>query len=300
LYDGPHSDAATAGARPVLIFGAAGQLGLAMVDACRPHWRTVPLTREDVDLDDTVRVRQIVNDTHPWAMVNCAGYNDVDGAEDQAIAALNANAFAVRTLARAAEGADAVFVQYSSDFVFDGDADEPYTEASRPAPQSVYAASKLLGEWFAADATRHYVLRVESLFGGVTRRKGSLDTLIERVVSGVPARVFTDRVVSPSYVYDVTRATTELLQGGPPPGVYHCVNSGHASWYEVGVEVARQLGVAATLEPVALADVKLKAVRPRYCALSNAKLQAAGIAMPTWQDALRRAIAARSSALPTP
>lgn len=260
------------------------------------HWRTIPLTRADVDLNCAPDVRRVVTGLRPSAIINCAGYNNVDGAEDDPAAALSANALVVRTLAAAAREVDAVLVHYSTDFIFDGTADEPYTESSVPRPQSVYAASKLLGEWFAADAPSHYVLRVESLFGGINRRKSSLDTIIERLASGLPVRVFTDRVVSPSYVWDVAAATTALLLARPPAGTYHCVNSGHATWHEVAVAAAGELGHPALVEPITLAEVTLRAARPRYCALSNDKLRAAGITMPTWQDALMREVALRSSA----
>ena len=231
----------------------------------------------------------------PWAIVNCAGYNQVDNAEDDPVVALEANAFVVRTLARCAVSIDATLVQFSSDFVFDGETDRPYDEEDRPNPRSVYAASKLLGEWFAADASSHYVLRVESLFGGLTRRKSSLDHIIEKIASGAPVRVFTDRVVSPSYVWDVASATDAVLRARPAPGLYHCVNTGAATWHEVASEVARQLGAAATVEPITMSDVMLRAPRPRYCALANHKLEAAGIAMPPWQDAVARAIIERNS-----
>lgn len=281
----------------MLVFGAAGQLGEVMTRAARAHWLTTRLTRAEVDLTDGAAVRRIIASVRPWAIINCSGYNNVDGAEDDAVAALAINAFAVKSLASGAAEVGAVLVHYGSDFIFDGEAVQPYREDSRPAPQSVYAASKLLGEWFAADAPHHYVLRVESLFGGVTRRKSSLDTIIDRVRRGERVRVFTDRVVSPSYVWDVAAATIAVLQTRPPDGVYHCVNTGQSTWYEVAQEVARQLAVQPALEPISVADLKLRAARPRYCALANDKLRAAGINMPTWQEALTRALTERSLAV---
>jgi dTDP-4-dehydrorhamnose reductase len=284
-----------AGARPVIVFGAAGQLGEVMTIASQRQWRTLPLTRADVDLTDGLHVRRIIAEARPWAIINCAGYNNVDGAEDDAERALAANGFAVRTLAAEARAHGAVLVQYSSDFIFDGDTEQPYLEDSQPNPQSVYAASKMIGEWFAADAPAHYIVRVESLFGGVSRRKSSLDLIIARLAGGERVRVFTDRVVSPSYVWDVADATTRLLQAQPQFGVYHCVNNGHATWFDIATEVARQLNIAAALEPTTLADARLRAPRPRYCALSNAKLRAAGISLPSWQDAVARELEARTS-----
>lgn len=283
--------------RPLLIVGAAGQLGEVVDTRLSDRWRTVALRRSDLELSDAAAVMQRITGLEPWAIVNCAGYNNVDGAEDNAIDALESNAFAVRTLARAAAAVGATLVQYSSDFVFDGESDRPYREDDLPRPQSIYAASKLLGEWFAADVARHYVLRVESLFGGVSRRKSSLDRILDNVATGATVRVFTDRVVSPSYAWDIGAATMGLLERSPAPGLYHCVNSGSATWHDVAAEARRLIGSNSTLEPISMRDVRLRAARPRYCALSNEKLRAVGITMPTWQDALARAIRERGLAV---
>jgi dTDP-4-dehydrorhamnose reductase len=190
-------------------------------------------------------------------------------------------------LARAAASVGATFVHYSTDFVFDGVADRPYSEDDAPNPQSVYASSKLVGEWFAADAPSHYVLRVESLFGG-TQRRSSVDRIVDAIRDGRPARVFVDRTVSPSFVEDVAEATWTLLHTRPAPGVYHCVNSGATTWHVLAQAVAKILRLEATLVPVPVAEVKLRAQRPKYCALANEKLRRAAFDMPTWRDALER------------
>jgi dTDP-4-dehydrorhamnose reductase len=282
-----------AGSRPVIVLGAAGQLGETIVARFGSSMPMIAVTRSALDLTNAADVRRYMTERRPRAIVNCAGFNQVDLAEDEPETAMEANAFAVQTLARAAEDIDAVLVQFSSDFVFDGNTDRPYHEGDRPGPMSVYAASKLLGEWFAADARAHYILRVESLFGGVSRLKSSLDRIIEAIAAGKHVRVFVDRIVSPSYAWDVANATQQLLTLRPPSGVYHCVNTGAATWQQVAEEIRRQLNSNALLEPVSVADVALPAARPRYCALSNIKLREAGIVMPTWQDAVERCLAER-------
>ena len=249
----------------IAVVGAGGQLGAAVVHECRD--------RHDV-------------------IVNGAAYNNVDAAEHHAMEALSVNAFAVRALATAASAANATLVHYSTDFVFDGRGSEPYVEADEPNPRSTYAASKLLGEWFAADAPRAYVLRVESLFGrapGGPPAKGSVESILRALEAGREARVFEDRTVSPTYIIDGARATLALLERNASPGLYHCVNSGSCTWLEFAQELARQLGVdRPRLVPVRMADMTFRADRPLYCALSNDKLAAAGVVMPTWQDALAR------------
>ncbi len=224
----------------------------------------------------------------PDVIVNCAAYTNVDAAEREPLAALTANAWAVRALARAAADINATLVHYSTDFVFDGAADAPYHEDDRPNPRGVYATSKLLGEWFAAEAPVSYVLRVESLFGG-PRGKSTIDRILQNIRTGTEVRAFADRTVSPSYVEDVVSATMQLLERQSPPGVYHCVNSGWTTWAGVAHELAEISGKpSAPIREVSVADVPLVPPRPKFAALSNAKLTSQGIDMPSWQSALRR------------
>ena len=281
----------------VLVTGASGQLGSVIVEAFRDA-TVIPHTHASLDIGDPAAIERTVAAAAPDAIINCAAFNHVDAAEDRPVEALTVNALAVRSLARAAEASGAILVHYGSDFVFDGTATQPYTEEARPAPQSSYAVSKLLGEWFALDAPRAYVLRVESLFGAMrewTGRRGSLDTIVDGLERGGEVRVFTDRVVSPSYTGDIAAATRHLVSNGAPYGLYHCANAGHATWHELACEAARLLDVQPRLVTMSVRDVKMRAQRPQYCALDGAKLAAAGFPMPTWQDALRRWLSARGT-----
>jgi dTDP-4-dehydrorhamnose reductase len=278
----------------IVVVGAGGQLGAAIVHeyqtAGSAH-EVVALTRRDLDVGDAAAVRARIAELRPDVVVNGAAYNNVDAAEDHPIDALTANAFALRALARAAEEAGATLVTYGTDFVFDGTATRPYTEDDRPSPRSVYAASKMLGEWFALDAPSAYVLRVESLFGGVPggpTPRGSVASILNTLQAGGSPNVFEDRTVSPTYIPDAARATRALLEVRAAPGIYHCVNSGRCTWLEFAQELARCLNVEPRLTPVKMADVPLRAERPRFCALSNEKLRRAGVEMPTWQDAVAR------------
>jgi dTDP-4-dehydrorhamnose reductase len=275
-----------------LVTGAAGQLGSVIVERFSEFGDVTPMTRADLDISCEPDVLRAVGDVRPDVIINCSAYNQVDLAEEQAVPALEVNAFGVLALARAASESDALLVHFSTDFVFDGTIDRPYVESDPAAPQSNYGRSKLLGEWFAADASSHYVLRVESLFGGPLARS-SIDRILDSIQRGEPTRVFVDRTVTPSYVVDVAEATARLLTIRPPAGVYHCVNSGVTTWLEVAVEAARLLGREPQLIPTNVASVSLPARRPKYCALSNEKLRSVGVRMPGWQEALGRYVAGR-------
>jgi dTDP-4-dehydrorhamnose reductase len=275
----------------IAVTGARGQLGAALVHELAAGHDVRGFGHAELDVSDEGAVAAAMAEVAPQVILNGAAFTDVDGAEDRPIDALNSNAFGVRALANAAREQRAILVHYSTDFVFDGRAAAPYLETDAPNPQSVYAASKLLGEWFARDAPRSYVLRVEGIFGetpGAGPAKGSAAGILRGLKAGGAVKVFEDRIITPSYVSDVAWATRRLIDSEAPGGVYHCVNSGMTTWHDFALEMARLIGVEPQLTKVRLADMNLRARRPVYCALSNDKLRSIGIDMPSWQDALRR------------
>ena len=279
----------------IAIVGARGQLAAAVARECAQAHEIVALSRADLDVTDDRAVADALARAQPDAIVNGAAFTNVDAAEDRPVEALNVNAFGVRAIARAAHDRGARLVHFSTDFVFDGKTARPYVEADRPNPRSVYAATKLLGEWFALDAPRAYVLRVESLFGrapGAGPAKGSVAGIVNVLLAGGSPKVFADRTISPTYIADAARAVRRILEASPDHGVYHCVNSGSCTWLEFARELARQLGVEPRLTPVRMADTPMRAGRPHYSALSNQKLRSIGIDMLSWQDALTRYIQA--------
>ena len=275
----------------IAITGARGRLGCAIVQACAGRHEAVALARTDLDISDPAAVHAAIDRIAPDVVVNAAAMAGVDDAEEHPVEALNINAFGVQVLAQAAARRGAMLVHFSTDFVFDGSAPDPYRETDPTNPRSVYGISKRLGEWFAADAPRGYVLRVETLFGPqahAAKSKGSVAAIVDALKAGHSPKVFTDRTVSPTYIPDAAQATLRLMESAPPVGVYHCVNSGWCTWHDFAVELARRLGVEPHVTPVRFVDTPMKAPRPQHCALSNEKLRSVGIDMPAWQDAVGR------------
>ena len=288
----------------VVVTGADGQLAYAIRSKMDGEHHVVALTRSDLDLTDYAAVDGTVRELRPAVIINTAAYNDVDGAEDDQVGAMAVNAFGVRALARAAVAVGATFVHYSTDFVFDGTAEVPSTEEATPNPQSVYATSKLLGEWFAraeggGDAP-HYVLRLESVFGGGAQirqdgppRGSSLDPSHRCHVegtrgSGIRGSHRVAELRGRRRVCDVCAAG--LVRTARSVSLCRL---GMGTWIDVANELARRLGRPARIIPTKLTDLTLKASRPLFCALSNAKLARLGITMPSWQDAVARYAAAR-------
>jgi dTDP-4-dehydrorhamnose reductase len=272
----------------IVVLGAGGQLGRAMVQHVTRDHNVVAWTRADVDITNPDALGAALRTATPEAVINCAAFARVDEAEDAPAEALAANAWAVRDLARLSRAMHFTLMHYSTDFVFDGVESAPRRETDSVNPRGVYATSKLIGEWFAAEAPREYVLRVESLFGG-DRTKSSVDVLLQGLRTGQDVRAFADRTVSPSFVDDVARVSLEMLTRSVAFGLYHCVNTGTTTWLELTQELARLAGVSdAGITPVNMAGLTMRVPRPLHAALSNDKLRAAGIEVPTWQDALAR------------
>ena len=213
----------------ILVIGAAGRLGAAVSDVLLLAGHSViALSRAELDICNARRVITELDRLQPEAIVNCSAYNAVDAAEADPATAFAVNAHGPSFLACAARAAGALLVHYSTDFVFDGDTRQPYAEDEPTNPLSVYGASKLAGENEIRSTRRHYILRLESLFGG-TGRKGhqaTIDQMTDKLLAGVPLPALADRTVSPSYVADVARATAMLIELKAPHGTYHCVNSG--------------------------------------------------------------------------
>jgi dTDP-4-dehydrorhamnose reductase len=246
----------------VLVLGSGGQLGRTMAERLSATHEVVALSRSDLDVTQSADVRRTLTSIGPDVIINCTAYTNVDRAEEQPLAALEVNAWAVRTLARLSTEIGALLVHYSTDFVFDGETTRPYIEEDVPNPRNTYATTKLLGEWFAAETSRHYVLRVESLFGGAERRS-TIDRMAASLRAGTAVRAFSDRTVSPTFVEDAVRATHALIESVAGFGLYHCVSSGWTTWAGVAREVARVVGAPeSAVEEVTVAEAALAVSRP--------------------------------------
>jgi dTDP-4-dehydrorhamnose reductase len=280
----------------IVVIGAAGRLGATVRhDLLSAGHHVDAPGRAELDICDARQVATAIERLQPDAIVNCSAYNAVDAAEADPTTAFAVNAQGPSLLAAAARAIGAVLVHYSTDFVFDGETQQPYSEDQPTNPLSVYGASKLAGENEVRSAPRHYILRLESVFGGSGRNghRATVDQMTDKLLAGVTVPALADRTVSPSYVVDVAHASRMLVERDAPHGTYHCVNSGCTTWVDLATEVARQLGVRGRIEPVQAANLNTPARRPRFCALSNRKLLEVGVVMPTWQSAIGRHLLVR-------
>ncbi len=273
----------------LLVTGAGGMLGRAVVEHCRELGDDVlAYDHQGLDISDEDRVAETLKNDQPDAVINCAAWTDVDGCETDTERAFAANARGPENLAHASRKQSAVLVTVSTDYVFDGTREGFYTQRDQPNPQSVYGASKLEGERRAQSAqARTIVVRTGFVFG--PGGNNFLSTVIERAGRGETLKAIHDSYGTPAYAPDLARRLRELAQRDLP-GTYHVVNSGDGVSYEEFARAALDFAgyTATTVEPVAVDSLKRPAARPRNSRLKCLLSEAIGLTpLPLWSDSLR-------------
>lgn len=285
--------------RTVAIVGATGQIGSQL---CRTagHRRVIPLSHQELAIEDHDAVRQWVLQNRPDAVVNTAAFHRVDECEGDPMRAFAVNAVAVRQLALACRDAGAILVHISTDYVFGGDATRitPYREDDAPAPVNTYGVSKLAGELMVrAYLPRHFIVRTAAVYGRATARPGH-ESFVERMLrlanEGRTIRVVNDQVTGPTYAADLASAIWRVLDTGLF-GTYHITNSGQCTWYRFARRIFELAGVSADLHPTTAAEFGAAAPRPSFSVLAHGALRRAGIGdMRPWDQALASYMAERS------
>lgn len=284
--------------RKVVIFGGGGQLGVELGrEFERRQWTVQRFDRESLDITDASRVETAIADADPQVVINAAAYNQVDIAEREPLAAYQVNALAVRNLAMACRQTDAHLVHYSTDYVFDGTKGSAYVETDWPHPLGAYAVSKLAGELYAqAYLDNPLVIRTSGVFGpgGMFTPRGNFVELMLRLGANPnPIRVVEDHVASPAYAPAIASRTADLVQRNIR-GLFHMGGGEAISWYQYAKLIFELAGLSPSLQATDEREYRTAARRPKFSALSNAKLEAAGIApMPRLRDALRDYLQAR-------
>jgi dTDP-4-dehydrorhamnose reductase len=269
----------------ILITGAGGQLGRALIAALHGHEVTA-LRHRDLDITDREAVHSAIKFSAPDVVINAAAYNDVDAAETHIEAADAINVRGPRILAEESAIKSINVVHVSTDYVFDGTAGRPYHEDDRPNPLSVYGRSKRAGEVAVIETNpRHYVVRTAWLFEA--SGKNFLNAM--RAVVGRPeVRVVDDQFGSPTYAPHLAKAIASLI-GESAFGIYHLAGQGGVSRHGLVRELYTLLGVEAKVVAVNHDAFPAAAVRPLNTVLSTIKDSAP--AMPPWQEGVREFVA---------
>jgi dTDP-4-dehydrorhamnose reductase len=267
----------------VLVTGAAGMLGQDVVRAANfVNHEVVGYARADLDITNPSAVRRVMEAERPDAVINCAAWTDVDGAEDSEQEATEANGVGAGIVAAEADGVDALVVHVSSDYVFDGASRRPYVESDPTSPISAYGRSKLAGEVEVASAApRHYIVRSSWLFG--VGGGNFVETMLRLAGDMSLLTVVRDQVGSPTYTGHLADALVRLLDG-EAFGIHHIAASDQCSWYDVAVAIFREAGVDVRVLSITSDEYPQKAQRPAYSVLGTERDYP--IVLPDWQEGL--------------
>ncbi len=259
--------------------------------------------RHQVDITSAAQVERTLATLDPDIVINAAAYNQVDIAESEPQAAYLVNALAVRNLALTCRQLDARLVHFSTDYVFDGNTNRPYTEEDEPHPLSAYGVSKLAGELYArAYLERPLIVRTSGVFGPAGRhtpRGNFIELMLRLAGEGRQIRVVEDHIASPTFAPLLAARTADLVEKGAH-GVFHLGGGADISWFDYAKLIFRLAGLDPELKPTNEREYRTAARRPKYSALSNAKAESLGVApMPPLEQAVRHYLKARQEE-PTP
>ncbi|MBQ9210650.1 MAG: dTDP-4-dehydrorhamnose reductase [Clostridia bacterium] len=272
----------------VLVTGVNGQLGWEVVQLL--NQRGVPCKGVDVqdfDLTDGPAVKACVQEYAPDVVVHCAAYTAVDKAESEPEVCAAVNGDGTMNVVRAALSVGAKMVYISTDYVFSGKGEEPWTEDAPYDPQNVYGLSKVQGEIAVRSLMKRYFLLRTSWVYGI-HGKNFVRTMLRLGAEKSEIRVVDDQIGSPTYAADLARVICDLIPT-EKFGIYHVANEGYMSWAHFARLILAGQGLKCRVIPVPSSDYPTPAQRPLNSRLSSQKLREAGVApMPTVENALGR------------
>jgi dTDP-4-dehydrorhamnose reductase len=278
----------------VLVTGANGQLGSELQVLSHLHSAIdfVFSDIEQLDITNNSAVKEYFKSTNPNFIINCAAYTAVDRAEEDQDKAFIVNAHAPKIIANVAKEIDAKLIHISTDYVFNGNAWEPYTEESKTSPNSVYGKSKLMGEENVLETGIGMVIRTSWLYSEFG--SNFLKTIASKARTSDSLRVVYDQVGSPTWANDLANVIIEILLKGREkfiPQVFHYSNEGVCSWYDFAKEIVKYLNTDCQVFPILSREYKSIANRPPYSVLNKAKIKDTyGITIPHWKESLHSCI----------
>lgn len=273
----------------VLITGANGQLGRELTEQLREKNTELILTDvADLDITDSNKVYDFVNETRPDVIINCAAHTAVDKCETDEENAFKINAIGPKNLAQAAFNVGAEIVQISTDYVFDGEGSKPITEFDKPNPQTTYGRTKLWGEELVRELNpKHYIIRTAWLYGD---GNNFVKTMINLSKTNKTFKVVNDQFGTPTSTVDLARVVIMLIEE-KNYGTFHGTCKGQCTWYDFTKEIFRLCNIDIEVIPCTTEEFPRPAKRPKYSVLRNYMLEmTTGDITRGWEEALEEYI----------
>lgn len=249
-------------------------------------YKVVETTRNILNITDQLAVERFLKEEKPHYLIHCAAYTNVDEAEEETELAYKVNANATEYIARACNKFGITMVYISTDYVFDGKKQVPYTSSDKPIPINIYGKTKLEGEVAVQKhCPNHYIIRTSWLYGH--HGKNFVETMIS-LASKPELKVVDDQIGSPTWTVDLSNAIIDLIEEESEYGIYHLCSRGETSWYNFAKEIFEQLELEVNLIPCKTNEFPRKAKRPKYSVLENE-----GLAR-NWKNSLKDYLNLRS------
>ena len=272
----------------ILVTGAKGQLGSDLVRILNlSGFQVFGMGRSKLDVTNEEVVNKVIQQLKPEIIVHCAAYTQVDKAEIEPDIAFLINGIGTRNIAIAAERNHSKLVYISTDYVFDGQRNQPYNEYDATNPLMVYGRSKLAGEQIVRDfASNFFIIRTSWVFG--KHGNNFVKTVLKHGREKGSLTVVDDQIGSPTYTMDLASFILQLVVTDKY-GIYHVSNTGYCSWYEFAKEIIKMAGIQAELIPCTTEEYPRVASRPAYSVMDHMAIRTNGFSvLPPWQDALHR------------
>lgn len=253
----------------ILITGANGQLGLCLKDICveYPSYIFDFKTSKQLDITNRNQVSTLFQNENYDYCINCAAYTAVDKAESEKEQAFLVNGEALIYLSEACKSDNTVLIHISTDFVFDGTKDSPYTEEDQPNPINIYGASKLKGEQYVQNIlTNYFIIRTSWVYS--EHGNNFVKTMLRLGKDRDEISVVNDQIGSPTYARDLAQFTMGLIKNNTTSyGIKNYSNGGRISWYDFAVEIFKQKQAKIKVNPITTKDYPTPAKRPKYSIL---------------------------------
>jgi dTDP-4-dehydrorhamnose reductase len=282
----------------ILVTGANGQLGweLGQLAKSYPAFKFVFIDRSQLDLAFPETIEKIMLTIKPECIVNTAAYTAVDKSETEKILAYTVNATAVQELARISKVLAIPFITYSTDYVFDGEANQPYLSSTKMDPVNYYGSTKAAGETLAMEANEQtIIIRTSWVFS--SHGNNFVKTMMRLMKERESLNIVADQKGRPTYAKDLAIATMKMIEAlhadktmnasKSIKGVYHYANTGETTWFNFAAKIKAIAGLTCALNPIETKDFPTPAKRPAYSVLDTSKIEEAlSLSIPTWEEAL--------------
>lgn len=279
--------------KTILVTGANGQLGSEMRRVAElGNDKYIFTDVAELDITDYDAISNVVSSEGVDVIVNCAAYTNVDKAEEDEAMANLINNVAVGNLAKASNAYGAALIHISTDYVFGGKAQEPYTEDAQTNPLGVYGATKAAGEQSIIESGCNYIIiRTSWLYSSFGHN--FVKTMLSLMAEREKVSVVCDQVGSPTYAADLAAAIVSIVASGQSDrcGLYHYSNAGKCSWYDFAKEISTMSGIGCSVEPIMSWDYPTTAERPSYTVLDTTKFRSTFNAQtPEWRESLEKCL----------